>query len=131
MDGGGGGETPEELETLLEDAFLLRDANAVARLFEDGSLLVSGEGSQPARDHEAILRAASLLCNNGCGYLADPRRAFQTRDIALLIGHAVINVARRGQDGSWRFAISVLNSKSRETPQKSGSFELGLGGYDD
>lgn len=28
---GDGGETPEELETLLEDAFLLRDADAVAR----------------------------------------------------------------------------------------------------
>src|SRR6267142_1244811 len=33
--GGGGGNTPEELATLLEDALLLRDADAVARLFDD------------------------------------------------------------------------------------------------
>ena len=46
MPGEGGGETPEELETLREDAFLLRDAGAIGRLFEDGSLLVPGAGSQ-------------------------------------------------------------------------------------
>jgi hypothetical protein len=108
MDSGGGGDTPEELGTLLEDAFLLRDAEAVARLFEDGSLLVIGEGSRQVRGREAILRAASLLCHHGCGYLADPRRVFQTRDTALLVGEGVMNVARRGQDGSWRFAISML-----------------------
>jgi hypothetical protein len=108
MNGAAGGETPEELETLLEDAFLLCDADAVARLFEDGSLLVTDEESQQVRGREAILRAASLLCRHGCGYLADPRRVFQTRDIALLIGEGVINVARRGPDGSWRFAISML-----------------------
>jgi len=110
MDGSGGGQTPEELETLLEDAFLLCDADAIARLFEDGSLLVTGEGSRQVRGREAILHAASLLCHHGCGYLADPRRVFQTRDTALLIGEGVINVARRGQDGSWRYAISVLGS---------------------
>src|SRR5439155_2872295 len=62
---GGGGDTPEELETLLEDAFLLRDADAVARLFEESSLLVTGEGSQQMRGRTAILRAASLLCHHG------------------------------------------------------------------
>jgi hypothetical protein len=108
MDGGGGGETPEDLETLLEDAFLLCDADAVARLFEDGSLLVTGEGSHPVHGRDAIQRAASVLCHHGCAYLADPRRIFQTRDTALLIGDGVINVARRGQDGSWRFTVSVL-----------------------
>jgi ketosteroid isomerase-like protein len=97
-------------ETLLEDAFLLCDADAVARLFEDGSLLVTGGGSQQVRGREAILQAASLLCNHGCGYLADPRRVFQSRDTALLIGEGVINVARRGQDGLWRFAITMLGS---------------------
>jgi hypothetical protein len=108
MDRGRGGDTPEELETLLEDAFLLCDADAVAPLFEDGGMLVIGDGSQQVRGREAILRAASLLRHHGCGYLADPRRVFQTRDTALLIGEGAINVARRGQDGSWRFAISML-----------------------
>lgn len=110
---GGGGETPEELETLLEDAFLLGDADAVARLLEDGSLLVTGDGSQPVRGREAILQAASLLCHHGCAYLANRRRVFQTRDTALIIGEGVINVARRGQDGSWRLAISMFGAQSR------------------
>jgi hypothetical protein len=126
-----GGQTPEELETLLEDAFLLRDADAVARLFEDGSLLVTGEGSPLVRGREEILQVASLLCQNGRGYLADPRRVFQARDIALLIGEGVINVARRGQDGSWRFAISMLRAQHRVTPIEYGSLELDLGGNDD
>jgi hypothetical protein len=110
MHGVGGGETPEELETLLEDALLLCDADAVARLFEDGSLLVTGERSQQVRGREAILRAVSLLCHHGYGYLADPRRVLQTCDTALLIGEGIINVARRGHDGSWRYAIAVLDS---------------------
>lgn len=42
MDGDGCGDVPEELETLLEDTFLLRDADAVARPFEDGSLVQLG-----------------------------------------------------------------------------------------
>jgi hypothetical protein len=103
-----GGETPEELETLLEDAFLLCDAGAVARLFEDGGVLVIGEGTRQVRGREAIQRAASLPCHHGRDYVADPRRIFQTRDTALLIGEGAINVARRGHDGSWRFAVSVL-----------------------
>lgn len=94
---------------MLEDALLLRDADAVARLFEDGSLLIASEvGEQVLRGRAAILRAAALLWQNGGSYLADPRRVFQAGDVALLIGDGVLNVARRGQDGSWRFAISIL-----------------------
>jgi len=109
VDGGGGGETPEELETLLEDALLLRDAHAAARLFEAGSLLVTGEGSEYVRGRTAVLQVASRLCQNGSGYVADPRRVLQTRDTALLLGGSVIHVARRGPDGAWRFAISVFD----------------------
>jgi hypothetical protein len=116
---GGGGETPEELETLLEDAFLLCDADAVARLFEDGSLLVTGEASRQVRGREAILRAASLLCRRGCGYVADPRRAFQTRDIAPLIGDGVISVARRGLD--WYMAIRDPRCSVSEANRLSGT----------
>ena len=131
MDGGGGGETPEELETLLEDALLLRDADAVAQLFEDGSLLVTGGGSLLVRGRDEILQVASLLCQNAHGYLADPRRVFQARDTALLIGEGVVNVARRGQDGTWRFAISMLGAQPRVTRTYSASLELDLCGHDD
>jgi len=58
---------------------------------------------------DEILRSAALLWQNGSGYLADPRRVFQVSDTALLMGDGVINVARRGHDGSWRFAISMFH----------------------
>ena len=41
-----GGRTPEELETLLEDALLMRDAEALTPLFEDASVLVAGQRPQ-------------------------------------------------------------------------------------
>ena len=102
------GQTPEELETLLEDALLMRDAEALAQLFEDASVLVAGHGPQQIRGSGDIVQAAWLLWPHQRGYLASPRRVFQARDIALLVGDGVINVARRGPDGSWRYAISVL-----------------------
>ena len=37
----GGARTPEDLETLLEDTFVLRDGEAIAELFEDGAVLVA------------------------------------------------------------------------------------------
>src|SRR5687768_12128964 len=36
---GPGAQTPEELETLFEDAFVVRDATALAQLFEEGAVL--------------------------------------------------------------------------------------------
>jgi hypothetical protein len=102
-----GGQTPEELETLLEDALPMRDAAALAQLFEDASVLVPGYRPQQIRGPVQIARAARLLWQQQRGYLADPRRIFQARDTALLLGDGVINVARRGPDGTWRYAISV------------------------
>jgi hypothetical protein len=104
-----GGRTPEELETMLEDALLMRDAAALAQLFEDASILVAGQGQRQIRGPREIVQAAWLLCQYRRGYVADPRRVFQARDTALLLGDGVINVARRGPDGSWRYAISVLH----------------------
>ena len=103
------GQTPEELETLLEDALLMQDAEALAQLFEDASVLVAGDRPQQVRGAGEIVGAAWLLWQQQQhGYLASPRRVFQARDTALLVGDGVINVARRGPDGSWRYAISVL-----------------------
>ena len=103
-----GGQTPEELETLLEDALLMHDAAALAQLFEDAGVLVTSHG-QPIRGPGQIDRAARLLWQQQRGYPAGPRRVFQARDTALLLGDGVINVARRGTDGSWRYAICVLH----------------------
>jgi hypothetical protein len=103
-----GGQTPEELETLLEDALLLRDAEAVAGLFDGGSVLVTGQPAQQIRGPDQIPLVAALLWQHQHGYLAHPRDVIQARDTALLLGEGVINVARRGDDGSWRYAISVF-----------------------
>jgi hypothetical protein len=109
------GQTPEELETLLEDALLLQDAEALAQLFEDASVLVAGDRAQQVRGSGAIVGAAWLLWQQRHRYLASPRRVFQARDTALLVGDGVINVARRGPDGSWRYAISVLRDGQAPT----------------
>jgi len=68
-----GARTPEELETLFEDALLVRDHQVLTALFESGATLVMG-GQQPVRGGEAIARAA-LATRDGIGaYVADPRR---------------------------------------------------------
>jgi ketosteroid isomerase-like protein len=104
-----GGQTPEELETLLEDAVLMRDAEALAQLFEDASVLVAGPGPRQIHGPGEIAEVAEELWQHQAGYLAGPRRVLQARDTALLLGDGIINVARRGPDGSWKYAISVLH----------------------
>jgi hypothetical protein len=104
-----GGQTPEELETLMEDAFVLRDGQALAGLFEEQGVLVAGSVVLQAHGDEQIAEAAAQVWDKAGGYIATPRRIIQSRDTALLVGVGVINVARRGRDRSWRFAISLLD----------------------
>jgi hypothetical protein len=103
-----GARTPEELDTLLEDAFLLRDQAGLGALFHDGAVLMGGPGLE-ARGGEEIGRAVAELWARGCTYLARPRRVLQSRDTALLVADAGIHVLRRG-DGAWRAAISLLET---------------------
>lgn len=102
-----GGQTPEELETLMEDAFVLRDGQALAALFEDRGVLLA-DACTEMLGREAIALAAEQVWGMVDRYIAGPRRIFQSRDTALLVGNGAINVARRGRDGAWRFAISLL-----------------------
>jgi hypothetical protein len=106
-----GARTPEELETLLEDAFVLHDQQALARLFQPGAMLVVGGGLPEARGREQIAQVAARLWDSKCLYLADPRRVLQVRDTALVLGGHAINVLRCTDSGSWRFAISLLDSR--------------------
>jgi hypothetical protein len=101
-----GARTPEELETLLEDACITRDHASLMALFEAGGVLVVGE-EPSACGSEAIARLALAAWAIGHLYLADPRRIVQTRDLALVVGEQAINVMRRGSDDVWRFAISL------------------------
>lgn len=97
-----GGQTPEELETLLEDSFVLRDGAGLARLFERDGVLVRGSGEPVRREH--IAGYVSYR-----GYLAAPLRVVQARDTALVVSASGLNVARRGRDRSWRYAIAFLD----------------------
>jgi hypothetical protein len=103
-----GARTPEELETLLEDAFVLHDPQALAQLFQPGATLVGG-GLPEARGRRQIARVAAQLWDAERLYLADPRRILQVGDTALVLAGQAINVARRGEDGCWRYAISLLD----------------------
>ena len=100
--------TPEELDALFEDAFVLRDAAAVAPLFEARALLVAHGVTGEARGCEQIARSASALWSRDFTYVADPRRVVQAHDIALILATQGTSVVGRGADGAWRYAISLL-----------------------
>jgi len=100
----GGARTAEELETLLEDALLLRNQEALTGLFADGAVLVTGD-ARSARATETITQLALATWADDHTYVADPRCVVQARDIALIVAEWGINVARRGGDGVWRYQI--------------------------
>ena len=104
-----GARTPEELEALLEDAFVTRDAEALAGMFAEGAVLAVGEGRDAARGAEEIGRLATALWEGERTYVAEPYRVLQARDTALVLAGRAINVLRRGSDGAWRYAIALLS----------------------
>jgi len=112
-----GARTPEELETLFEDAFVTRDRAALAQLFEDGAVLVGG-GPVEARGGEQIAGFAATMWEGGHTYVADPQRVLQARDTALVVATQGINVVRRGSDGRWRYAISLLSLDHTTTKEE-------------
>jgi ketosteroid isomerase-like protein len=105
---GSGARTPEELETLLEDACIARDLGAVLTLFDERAVLARRWAAEVARGSEEIGRAAATMWRHDQTYVANPVRVVQTGDLALSVGGG-INVVRRGHDGAWRFAIALLD----------------------
>jgi len=103
-----GARTPEELETLLEDAFVLRDTAALARLFDPRAVLAAARCRRETNGSEEIQRRLSRMWAEDRTYVADIRRAVQSRETALMLGGDAIHVARRGDDRSWRYIISRL-----------------------
>jgi ketosteroid isomerase-like protein len=95
---------------LFEDAFVTRDSQALADLFEDGAVFAADGQAREARGGEEIARVAAAMWDGDRTYLADPRRVVQARDTALVVAEAGINVVRRGSDGMWRYAISLLET---------------------
>jgi hypothetical protein len=72
-------------------------------------MLVVGGGLPEARGRRQIARVAAQLWDSRRLYLADPRRVLQVRDTALVVSGRAINVVRRTDNGSWRYAISLLD----------------------
>ena len=103
--------TPEELETLFEDAFVIRDREALASLFEEGALLAEDRQRAEARGAAEIGRLAGALWKNGHMHVADPYRVLQARGTALVLARRSIDVLHRDGDGGWRYAISLLTGK--------------------
>jgi hypothetical protein len=103
-----GAPTPEELETMLEDALMIRDRAALAALFEDGAVLIAGD-QRPGHGGEEIARLALATWDGDRTYVAAPRRVVQARDVSLVVAERGVTVARRGGDGSWRYAIALLS----------------------
>lgn len=111
--GSAGARTPEELETLLEDALLLRDRAALVALFEDQAVLVAGD-ERSACGGAAIAQLALAMWVGDHTYVADPQRILQARDTALIIAERGVNVACRGTDGTWCYTImhQFVNNKT-------------------
>lgn len=101
-----GATTPEELETLFEDALLVRDREAVSGLFAESAVLDPGGDLPTARGPREIAALASALWERT--FVARPRRVLQARDTALLLGERAVGVARRCPDGAWRYSIALL-----------------------
>jgi hypothetical protein len=99
--------SPAELETLLEDAVLLGDDDAMARLFERHALVVPESGRE-ARGRAAIAAATGDLG----GYVADPRRVARSGHLALVVGPASVNVVRRTRHSGWRYVICLLGPQA-------------------
>lgn len=112
-----GARTPEELETLLEDAFIVRDITALGLLFDDGAVLDAGRGVREVRGREEIEHVAAALWALDRTYLAEPTRVLQTGDTALSLGRG-INVVRRDRDGTWRFAIALIGPDRLEAMEE-------------
>ena len=91
---------------LLEDAAVMRDRDGLAALFEEGAVLIAGDGAAQARG-EDVACAVEAMWEHGAIPVADPRRVLQAGDTASVLGPGGISVARRGADRRWRYAISL------------------------
>ena len=103
-----GGRTPEELETLLEDAIVVGDVESLLTLFAPHGVL-AGPVTAPAQGSTDIARSARALISAGWAYVADPTLVLQAGRTALVVAPHALNVVRSGRDGLWRYEICRVN----------------------
>lgn len=113
-------EQPEEVPAVFAERFNSGDAAALAQVYEDAAVLVPEPGAPVTGPdlHAANGRLQTL----GIPISVSPRHVYRKGDLALLIVDWVIDgtgrdggavhvegtatdVARRGSDGRWRYAI--------------------------
>jgi hypothetical protein len=103
-----GARTPEELETLLEDAFVLHDHEALEQLFESEAVLHTTGSPTQICGREQIKRFVTRTWDHRSTYLADPQMVLQAQGTALMVSGRAISVVHRGENGMWRYAIVFL-----------------------
>jgi hypothetical protein len=112
-----GAQTPEELDALLEDAFVVRDRRAVAALFENQALLVDAAAGE-ARSAREIANWATQAWKRGVTYIATESRVLQAGGTALVLTSEGIGVARRHDDRDWRYAIALVSLDHRTAKEE-------------
>lgn len=120
-----GARTPEELTAQFEDAFMIRDAPALAELFDERAVLLPRSSQEEVHGSEEISRFARSRWEADRSYVAEVRRVVQAGETAAVVidwslidgktadgggerGRGV-DVLKRGSDGSWRYVISLLD----------------------
>ncbi|NUP00459.1 MAG: DUF4440 domain-containing protein [Nonomuraea sp.] len=113
-------ERPEDVPAVFAERFNAGDAAAVAEIYEEGAVFVPEPGT-PLTGAEAQA-ANERFMSLGLPITVRPRHVYTAGDLALLIVDWVIegkdrdgrdvriegtatDVARRGQDGRWRYTI--------------------------
>ena len=107
-----GALSPEELDTLFEDAFVAFDVAAVPELFELHALLAAS-GAMCARGAGIAGFVASLWAHDAT-YIPGRRRIYQANDTALIVTERAISVAHRAADARWRYTIALLDTNPKE-----------------
>ena len=102
-----GAASQEELEAMLEDACLLKDASFLRNLFDVDALLLA-QGTSHVRGRSAIANVIISQLQDGGSYVAAPQLVMQSGPLALIILANATSVARRSLAGL-HYVISRLD----------------------
>lgn len=101
--------TPEELDVLLEDAFLVRDGEAIGALFEPAAVVAHRGRSARGADVAPFIAG---LWRSGVAYTAEPPVVLQSRETALVVAERAISVVRRDGAAGWRYTITAIDMEA-------------------
>ncbi|GAA3075561.1 hypothetical protein GCM10017562_49640 [Streptomyces roseofulvus] len=125
---------PEDVPAVFAARFNSGDPAALAEVYEEGAVLAAGPGGAPLAG-PALHAANARLQALGIPIEVRPRTVYATGGLALLVVDWVIegagpdgrpvrvegtatDVARRGGDGRWRYAIdNPFGTAPRELPE--------------